>query len=318
MILSPAFATIVVGRNMGSLPESLRTVWGLLKETADEWLEDRASELAAALAFYTVFSFAPILIIVIAVASTVLGGEAIRETIISQFSDYVGQKGASIIATILEQAKQKSHLATTIGLGTLLFGATAVFTELQDALNNIWAVKVKPGNFVKVFFRKRLVSFLMILGMGLLLLASLTLSAGLAAAANYLGEALPAASYVLLEVAQFAASFAVTTVLFATAYKVLPDVEIGWADVWIGAVITSLLFTIGKTVIGIYLVKSTVGSAYGAAGSFVILLVWVYYSAQVFFLGAEFTQVYARWRGSPIVPGENAVRFTTTVHDEGT
>lgn len=312
---APAFATMEVGRNMEKLLENSRTVWGLLKETADEWFDDQASELAAALAFYTVFSLAPMLIILIAIASTILGGEAIRQTIISQFSDYVGYKGAKIIAVILEQARQKSNLATAVGLGTLLFGATAVFTELQDALNSIWEIRVKPGNFVKMFFRKRLMSFLMILGIGVLLLASLMVSAGLAAAVAYLGEALPAASYVL-ELAQFTVSFTVITVLFAAIYKVLPDVKIQWSDVWIGAAVTSLLFTIGKTVIGVYLVRSTVGSAYGAAGSFVILLVWVYYSAQVFFLGAEFTQVYARWRGSPIVPDENAVRFTTAVHDE--
>jgi membrane protein len=293
---------------------SVKAAWSIIVETFGEWWNDNAMQLAAALAFYTVFSFAPILLIAIAVASMVFGREAVRAEILYETRNMIGVAGAEVIHSILDQARRQSSLATVIGVATSLFGATAVFVALQDALNTVWEVEVKAGKTVEMFFKKRLLSFLIVLGIGILLLASLIVSAVLAAVTSYLKESLPIPPYAL-ELIQFGISFVVVTILFAVIYKTLPDVTISWADVWTGAAVTSLLFTIGKTFLGIYLVKTTLGSAYGAAGSLVLLLLWVYYSAQIFFLGAEFTQVYARRRGSPIRPDKNAVRFKRTIQD---
>jgi membrane protein len=289
-----------------------KTSAALLKETLDEWWDDRASELAAALAFYTVFSFAPLLIIVIAMVSMVFGREAVRTEVVSYFQSVIGYRAARLVVAVLEQSRQQSSLATVAGIGTSLFGATVVFAELQDALNTIWEVTVKPGKTVKIFFRKRLLSFMMVLGIGILLVVFLVATAALSAVAKFLGSSLPMPALVL-QAGNFVISFTITTILFAVIYKVLPDVRITWQDVWTGAAATSLLFTIGKTLIGVYLAYSGAGSAYGAAGSFVVMLLWVYYSAQIFFLGAEFTQVYARHRGAVIEPDKNAVRFARTI-----
>lgn len=283
----------------------------LLRETLAEWWGDGAPRLAAALAFYTLFSFAPTLVIAIGVASMVFGEEAARGEIVAQIRGLVGDDGAKVIQTVLAYSRERSYFATVMGIAAALFGATAVFVALQDALNTVWGVMAKPGNEIKNFFKRRLVSFLMVLGIGVLLFASLVVSAGVSIVGAWFGGL---ASY-LLQSIQFIFSFCLTTLLFGVIFKTLPDVRIAWKDVWVGAAATSLLFTIGKTLIGLYLGTSSIGSAYGAAGSFVILLVWVYYSAQVFFLGAEFTQVWARRHGSRILPDENAVRFAKVIQD---
>jgi len=286
---------------------SVRALRSLLKDTIQEWMDDRAPQLAAALAFYSIFSFAPVLIIVIAVASMAFGREAVREELLSRFREFLGPQGVRAVRAVIEQARERSYLATAIGAATLAFGATAVFAELQEALNTVWGVKVKPGRSTKAFLRKRVLSFLMVIALGLMLLASLLLSTAISAAAEFV-EGTLFLPPVVQQTVQFVVSFVVVMVLFACVYKVLPDVRMAWTDVWVGAAATALLFTIGKSLIGFYLATTSVGSAYGAAGSLVLLLVWVYYSAQVFLFGAEFTEVYARHRGRPIEPDQNALR----------
>lgn len=296
---------------------NLKAVWGLLKETFSEWNKDKAERLAAALAYYTVFSLAPLLVIVIAIAGSVFGAEAARGEIVGQIQGLVGREGAQFIQTAIQNASKPKAgtIASIISFVVLLFGASWVFGALQDALNTIWEVQPKPGRGVFTMIRSRFLSFTMILGIGFLLLVSLIVSAGLTAAFNLLGNLLPAFSF-FLPIANFVISFLVITLLFALIYKVLPDVKIVLRDVWIGAAITSLLFTIGKSLLGLYLGNGSFGSTYGAAGSLVIILAWVYYSAQILFFGAEFTKVYAKRYGSRIVPDENAMPLTEAARAE--
>jgi membrane protein len=285
-----------------------KEIWELLLETIDEWQTDNASQLAAGMAFYAVFSAAPLLIVIIAIASTVFGQEAARGQILEQARRIMGTAGTGVLEMILTHARSKSQTATVVGIATVLFGATAFFANLQSALNAIWEVTNKPGKILRPFLRKRLLSFAMVLGCGVLLLFSLIVTAALAAAGEYVPKYLIAPAY-LLHVANFVISFLVITLVFGIIYKVLPDVRISWEDVWIGSAVTSLLFAIGKSLIGIYLGHSSLGSSYGAAGAVVVLLAWIYYSTQVFFFGAEFTQVYARRYSSGIEPDASAVRF---------
>lgn len=283
----------------------------LLKETFKEWQEDKASRLAAALAYYTAFSIAPLIIIAIAIAALVFGEEAARGGIEDQLRGLIGQQGAEAVEEMIKNSSKPAEgtIATIISVVFLLFGASGVFGQLQDSLNTIWEVAPKPGRGVMGFIKDRFLSFAMVLGIGFLLLVSLILSAVLAGLSNVLGSMMPGMSF-LWSLLNFFISFGVITLLFALIYRVLPDAKIAWGDVWFGAIITALLFTIGKSLIGLYLGNSSVGSTYGAAGSFVVLLLWVNYSAQILFFGAEFTQVYANKYGSRIVPTENAVRLT--------
>jgi membrane protein len=296
---------------------SIKTIWVLLKETFAEWNNDKASRLAAALAYYTIFSLAPLLIIAIAIAGAVFGEEAAKGEIVEQLQGLVGREGAQFIQIAIENASKPNQgtIASIISVVVLLFGASGLFAQLQDALNTIWEVQPKPGRGLVGMLRDRFLSFSMVLGVGFLLLVSLIISAALAAFVNYFGNLLPGIS-LLLQFANFIISFAITTVLFGLIYKVLPDVEITWSDVWIGAMITSLLFSFGRFLLGMYLSNSSFGSTYGAAGSVVILLAWVYYAAQILFFGAEFTQVYARRYGSQIVPAKNAVPITAGARAE--
>lgn len=289
---------------------NLKTIWEILKETFTEWSEDKASRLAAALAYYTVFSLAPLLIIVIVAVGAVFGQSAVEGQIVSQIEGTVGENGAQLIETMLKSISERGSgvLATVIAIVTVLVGATGVFNQLQDALNTIWEVAPKPERGLLGMLQDRLISFLMILGMGLLLIATFILSAGLAAIEGFLGDLVPD-FFNLLQFGNSAISFGLTVLLFGMIYKVLPDVQISWRDVWIGATVTAVLFTIGRYLIGLYLTRSSVTSAYGAAGSLIIILLWVYYSAQIILLGAEFTQVYARKMGSQILPAKNAVRI---------
>ncbi|MBE9129449.1 MULTISPECIES: YihY/virulence factor BrkB family protein [unclassified Coleofasciculus] len=279
----------------------------LLKETFGEWQEDKASRLAASLAYYTVFSLAPLLIIAIAIVGAIFGEEAAKGEIVGQIQGLVGNEGAQAIEAAIKNANQPnvSSVASLISVFVLLFGASGVFAQLQDALNTIWEVRVKPGRGIKGFIKKRLLSFGAVLGIGFLLLVSLVLSAVLSALSHMMSGLIPGAEW-LWQILNFVISFGVVTLLFAMMYKFLPDVKIAWDDVWIGAIITALLFTVGKFALGFYLGQGSFGSTYGAAGSLVIILAWVYYSAQILFFGAEFTQVYARRYGSKIEPDENA------------
>ena len=285
---------------------SLKVIWKLLSATYLKWSEDHAQGLGAALAFYTVFSLAPLLLIVIAIAGLVFGQEAAEGHIIGQIQGLVGEESAKAIQGILENVRKPATglIATALAIVTLLFGATGVFAQLQEALNTIWGVENKPELGILQILINRFLSFMTVLGSGFLLLASLVLSAGLAAIGHRLEYLLPGPEP-LIQAINFLVSFGVITVLFAMIYKVLPDVSIEWNDVWIGAGMTSLLFTIGKFLIGLYLGKSDVGVVYGAAGSLIVILLWVYYAAQIFLLGAEFTAVYASSHGSRLETSKN-------------
>ncbi|MDQ6707384.1 MAG: YihY/virulence factor BrkB family protein [Acidobacteriota bacterium] len=276
----------------------MRAAWDLLRRTALQWNTHNAPRLGAALAYYTVLSIAPLLVVVVAIASLVFGQEAAKGQLVWEIQDTVGAEAAKSIQSILQSAHQPSTgvLATVLGVGTLLIGASAVFAELRDSLNLIWDVPAPPASGLWTIIKYRFFSFAMVLGIGFLLLVSLVLSAIIAGIGKYLSEfhAIPAP---VLHAGNILLSFFVITLLFALIYKLIPDVPIQWRDVWIGAAATSILFTLGKTVIGLYLGRASIGSAYGAAGSLVILLVWVYYSAQIFFFGAEFTHVYAMRKG---------------------
>lgn len=290
---------------------SPKQTWRLLKATFTEWQEDKSSRLAAALAYYTVFSLAPLLMIVILVASFIFGDES-KTVVIDQFQSLVGRQGAETIQTAIENTSQsqgESTIASLFSLVALLLGASGVFAQLQGALNTVWEVEAKPGKGIWGFLRQRFLSFGMIIGICFILMVSLVVSAGLAGFSAYINRLAPGLG-IVGQILNLAISFGVFTLLFALIYKVLPDVKITWKDVWVGSGITALLFAIGKFVLGVYIGNGGVGSTYGAAGSVIVLLVWVYYSAQILFFGAEFTQVYARKYGSQIVPDQHAVPVT--------
>ncbi len=283
----------------------MKKAWRLLRETFAEWNDDKASQMAAALAYYTVFSLAPLLIIVIAVAGFFFGEEAARGEIVGQIKGLVGTDGATVIQTALENSHRPgsntSIIASLISIAVLIFGASGVFVQLQESLNTIWDVDPQTQQGISNVVRKRAMSFAVVLSIGFLLLVSLVISAALSAVNTFASGLLPGFD-LLWQVINIFLSFLVTTILFALIYKYLPDVSVTWHDVWIGAIITSILFSIGRHLIGLYLGNSSFGSTYGAAGSLVILLAWIYYSIQILFFGAEFTQVYARRYGSQVQP----------------
>jgi membrane protein len=287
----------------------LKTMWEVVRETFSKWIDDKSPRLAASLAYYTVFAMAPTLVIVIAVAAMFFGHDAAQGKIVSQIQGLVGRDGAEAVQTVLKNSAQQDAgvIATIVGFVVLLAGATSVFIELQDSLNSIWGVAPKPGRGITGLLRDRFLSFAMVIGVGFVLMVSLLVSAAIAALGDWLGHAMPGVSVVLLQVLQNAISIAIFTVLIGAIYKVLPDARIAWRDVLVGASITAVLFTIGKFLIGLYLGQGSVASTYGAAGSLAVLLVWVYYSALIFFLGAEFTQVYANRWGRRVEPSANAI-----------
>jgi membrane protein len=288
----------------------MKTAWEIAKQTASDWLEDDASRLAASLAFYTLLSLAPLVIIAVAIAGFLLGPEAARGQIADELSSIVGTSAAKGLQAVVASAKSTSSgtIGTIVGVATLFVGASGVFGELQYALNSVWEVRAKPGRGLLGEIKDRFLSFTMVLGVAFLLLVSLLLSALLSAIGRSFATTLPGGE-LFWQVVNFLFSLAMITALFALIFKYVPDVEIRWGDVWLGAAVTALLFTIGKSLLGIYLGKASIGSSYGAAGSLVVLVVWVYYSAQILFLGAEFTQVQARFRGRAIKPSHKAVAF---------
>ena len=290
--------------------DKLKAGWELLKLTFAEWTNDNAFELAAALAFYTMFSIAPVLLIVVGVASFFLAPEAATNRIVGEMGKMIGAQGANAVRQVIESSRGfgKGLWAVSVGIVTLIMGATAVFGELQTALNYIWDVKAKPDrSVIASLVVDRLRSFSIALCVGFLLLVSLIISAVISGLQDYMNSWLPGIPW-FWQAANVIASFLVVAVLFAMIYKILPDVVISWRDVRIGAAVTALLFTGGKYMIGIYLGRTATASAFGAAGSLVVLLFWVYYSALIVFFGAEFTQVYARRYGSGIRPQKHAVR----------
>jgi membrane protein len=273
---------------------------GLVRAAASGWVDDHAQSMGAALAYYTMFSIAPLLVIVIAVAGVMFGNDAAQGHVLAELRDIMGEEGAVAVEGLLKSASdpKKSSLAALVGIITLLVGATSVFSELQSALDRIWrAGPTPPSEGLWRWLRTRILSLGMILGLGFLLLVSLVVSAALAALGKWWGP-LFGAWGMILESINFIVSFVIVTLIFAMIYKSLPRVRIDWRDVWIGATVTALLFTLGKLLIGFYLGRTSIASAFGAAGSLVVLLVWVYYSAQIFLLGAEFTWVYAHRHGS--------------------
>ncbi len=281
----------------------------LLKDAASDWVDDGAMRLSSSLAYYAIFSLAPLLVIVISMAGLVFGEDAARGQLSQQIATLAGTgAGEAIQSAVQSSAAQKATgvLATVLSTALLLFGASTVFAELKDALNTIWGVVVKPGRPFSTLVHDRFFSFSIVLAMGFLLLVSLIISVLLAALGLYMSGRfqLPRAVW---QTWDFVISFAVVSALFAMIFKLLPNVRLRWRDVWLGAVATSLLFTLGKFVIGYYLATSSVASSFGAAGSVVIVLAWIYYSACILFFGAEITKGYARKFGSGIVPNSRAV-----------
>jgi membrane protein len=276
----------------------LKSLIFLVKKTAQHWNNDNAARLAAALSYYTIFSIAPILIIAIAVAGFILGRQTVQTQLLAQIQSYVGKSAADLVRSMIQESNNlgASILATGLGTITLLLGASGLFGQLREALNAIWQVEPRPDGGLISTLSQRLLTFFMVLGVGLLLLVSLLLDTGISAVNHFSSGFLPGIS-LFWQIANQVVSFAIFVLMFALIYKILPDAEIAWNDVWLGAFVTSLLFSIGKYLIGFYLGREGTTSAYGAAGSLVLLLLWVYYSAQIFFFGAEFTQVYARCYG---------------------
>ncbi|MES1173069.1 MAG: YihY/virulence factor BrkB family protein [Myxococcales bacterium] len=283
-------------------------VWSLLKETANGWDEDNVARLAASLAYYTLLSIAPLIILAVAVTGLAFGEEAARQHIAGELAGVVGRGAAEAIESIAKNARTPGTgvLSLIVGLTVLLFGASGVFGELQSALNTVWGVAPKPGRGIWGLVKDRFFSFTLVLGVAFMLLVSLVVSAALTWVGQVFASSLPGGALVW-QVLNFCISLAVVTALFALMFKKLPDVEIRWRDVWVGAAVTAGLFTLGKFGLGLYLGSAGVSSAYGAAGSIVALVIWVYYSAQVLLVGAEFTEAYARHFGSTIRPDKKAV-----------
>jgi membrane protein len=280
----------------------------MLKEALEGWERDNVGRSAAALAFFMVFSLAPTLMIVVAVAGTFAGRLAAETELFNQIEGFIGPRAADFLRIVSEGARAERSGAgpTVIGLSVALLGATAVFVELQDSLNHIWHVQPKPESLWKRLLYTRLLSFLMVLGAGFLLLVSLGAGTILSAAQQLVGNLLPLPA-ALLQGTGLLLSFGLMVLMFAAIYKILPDVLISWKDVWVGAAITALLLTAGRFLITLYLARSSLRSVYGAAGSLVMILLWVYYSAMIFLFGAELTQAYARRYGSNIRPARGAV-----------
>jgi membrane protein len=282
----------------GKMP-SPQALWGLLKSTCLEWNNDNVPRMGAALAYYTIFSLAPLLIIAISVAGLVFGMQAAKGEITGQIEGFLGRDGAKTVEDLIQSAYRPAHsvIASAIAIAALFVGASGVFFEIEDALNTIWRTTHEPKKPLQQIFKVRLLSIGMVLGVGFLLLVSLLLSAALAGLSKYAGVFLKVPEFVL-HVGDILSSLLFMTALFAMIFKLLPSVRIHWSDVWGGAALTSLLFTAGKFVIGFYVGKSISASAYGAAGSLVIVIAWIYYSALLLYFGAEFTRLYAKRFGS--------------------
>ena len=273
----------------------LKQWWTLVKSAAAAWIDDYAPSMGAALSYYTLFSLAPLLLIVISIAGLVFGADAVRGQIFGELRGMMGPEAALAVEGLLANVSEPAQgiAATVIGIAILLIGATSVFGELQDALDRIWRAPARaPSLGLWGLLRSRLRSFGMILGIAFLLMVSLVMGAVIAALGKWWGGAF-AGWEVLAQVVNLLIGFLLTTTVFAMIYKLMPRVKVRWRDVWLGAVVTSLLFTVGKFIIGVYIGKSGIASGFGAAGSLVIILIWVYYSAQIFLIGAEFTWVYA-------------------------
>jgi membrane protein len=287
-----------------------RLLWATTKETVNEFLQDRAMRLAAATAYYAIFSIGPLLVLTTGLAGVVFGEDAVRKEVVHQVRSFVGERSATVVSSMMS-ARQTggSVLATILGAAALVIGATGAFGQLQDSLNTIWGVTTKPGKSVGAFVRDRCFSMAMVLTVGCMLLVSMILSAFVVAFSGDIGALVAVPSW-LVPVSNDLVNFVVISILFALIFKVLPDVHIRWRDVWVGSVGTAFLFTVGKFLLSVYLVREATSSPYGAASSFVVILLYVYYASVIVYFGAEFTQVYTRYRGARIEPSRYAVRIT--------
>lgn len=276
----------------------------------NDYIEDDALNLGAALAYYTVFSFAPMLVVATSVAGAVYGREAISGQLENELSGLLGKDAAESLQTIISNAyvSGDSLWGTTIGVATLVFAATGVFSNLKISMNKIWEIKPTPANGIVAFLKTKVLSFGFVVGLGFLLMITLVLNALVIGFMDKLAEYVPALGASMLALSTWLFSTAVTTVIFALLFRYLPDARARWRDLWAGALFTALLFGLGRWLIGYYIGNSDFSSTYGAAGALITLLVWTYYNSQILFLGAEFTQTWARWRGNPILPTQHAVK----------
>src|SRR5438309_7285310 len=319
-VTSECFIVGTQHKSAASKSSVFANTFSLLKQTFQEWLQDKAPQLGAALAYYTVFSLAPLILVLLAIVGVIFRDDAAGawNKITQQMSYFLDPNAVQVVQNIAKKASQpgKSTVATIIGIALALFGASGVFGQLQDALNTIWGVKARPAQGIWGFLRARFLSFAMVGGICFLLLVSLAIEALLKGFSHYVQSVLPGGIVIAVTV-YLIFDFAVVVLLFAMIFKFLPDVQIQWRDVWIGAVITAVLFGIGKWLLGFYLGSGAAGSAYGAASSLITLLLWVYYSSQILLFGAEFTQVYAQQAGRELEPSEYAVRVETREVETG-
>ncbi len=297
--------------NFKKIGKWFKKAFGLFKASFTAFMEDKALKMSASLAYYTIFSMAPLLMIIISLTSIFYGREAIQNRVFNEINGFVGNEAALQIQEIIKQItlSQDSTFAIVIGILTLFIGATGVFIEIQDSINQIWRVKAKPKKGWKKMLINRVLSFSMIISLGFLLIVSLVINALILALSAKLTEFFPEITIFIVQIINAGITFIVISVLFAIIFKYLPDVEIGWTDVRVGAIFTALLFTLGRFLIGLYIEKIGPGSAYGAAGSLIVILVWVYYTSAILYFGAEFTQVYAQCYGGAIRPAEYAVHI---------
>lgn len=298
--------------------KKIKYYWSILIEIVDKWSDDKAPKLGAALSYYTVFSLAPLLVIAIAVAGFFFGSEAVQGRIVTEIQSLIGKEGAVLVQEAIKKTSntESGIIATAISIITLLITGSAAFIELQDSLDIIWQVKPKPGRAIKEFIRTRLISFTMIISIGFLLMVSLIITTAINVMMEYFGSIFSFPPFIL-QIINIIVSLLVISILFGLIYKVLPDVKLSWKDVRNGAFVTAVLFEIGKYLIGLYLGSSSVTSTFGAAGALALLLVWIYYSAQILFFGAEFTYVYSTKFGSGVKPSDHAVKYEVNkVEDE--
>ncbi|WP_338868703.1 YihY/virulence factor BrkB family protein [Spirosoma sp. SC4-14] len=293
---------------------SFSNIWVILKDSFNGFQNDRCLKLSAALAYYTVFSLAPLLVLVISLISIFLGQEAIQGQIFSQINGLVGNEAAQQIQDMIKnvQLSGKTNIALIIGIGTLLVGATTIFVEIQDSVNIIWRVKAKPKRGWLKVIKDRLISSSLIVSLGFLLLVSLIVNGIVLALSDFLARYIPSLGVVIISGFNFALSTGVVAVLFGVIFKVLPDAKIAWKDVRWGAFFTALLFMLGRYLIGLYIETTSTSSTYGAAGSLIVILIWIYYTAAILYFGAEFTQAYANHLGVRIQPADYAVYVEQT------
>ncbi len=287
--------------------------WEITKETFQEFADDRPLDYAAIIGFYTIFSLPAVLIITIRIAGAAFGQQAVRGEVVKQIGGIVGKDSAEQIQSIIENASQSdaSTIGTVVGVATMVFAATTVFVALQDSINAIWKVKAKPEKGWWKLIVDRVLSLAMVVSLGFLLLVSLALDIILGVVNSFLREELSGIAVYLMTAANFIVALLISSLIFAVIFKVLPDAKIKWRNVWVGATVTAVLFSIGKYVLNIYFQYDPMADTYGAAGSLVLILVWVYYSSIILLLGAEFTKVYSRKRDRKIEPQDNAVKVET-------